>query len=104
MKEKNNSSDIRRIFFMTEKEYLMHLGENYEAAIQKALEDLEPVIRIINVNGNPSSIPLERALYLLEKYHKLIGKQKAQQKVVPIPSKESKDETLGQEEAQRQLA
>lgn len=59
---------------MTEKTYMMHLGDHYEEKILKAEKDMNPVIRIINVNGSTSAIPLDRALYLLEKYHKISKK------------------------------
>lgn len=65
---------VKRLVFMTENEYLLHLGQHYEEKILQAQKNLEPVIRIISVNGTTSSIPLERASHLLKKYYKISGK------------------------------
>ncbi len=83
--DQHNSNEVKQLIFMTGNEYLLHLGEHYEDKILKAKKDIEPVIRIINVNGNPSSIPLERALYMLEKFYKLSGKvEKKKDNIISI--------------------
>lgn len=106
MKNKLGINDVKRLAFMTDSSYLMHLGDHFEDQILKAREDMEPVIRIINVNGCPSAIPLERALYLLEKYYKISGKKvKKKDNIIAIQpdasqSDEDTDSTMAEERKQ----
>lgn len=75
MRDKLGIENVSKLIFMTDKDYLLHLGKHYEDTIIKAKKKMEPVVRILNINGTYSSIPLERALQLLEKYHKLSQKK-----------------------------
>lgn len=74
MKKHLGIENIKKYVFMTENTYLLHLGEHNEEKILLAEKEMNPVIRIINVNESTSAIPLERALFLLEKYYKLAKK------------------------------
>ncbi len=93
MRNKTGIQDMSKLIFMTQNEYLLHLGDHYQDFILKAKENMEPVVRLVNINGTYSSIPLERALQLLEKYHKITQPKtakKKKEKVVSIqPSTEA---------------
>lgn len=71
MKKSLNNQEIKRFIFYSEEPYIVHIGEHYEDVILHAKEALKEVITVRNVNECTSSIPLERALNLLEKYYKL---------------------------------
>lgn len=71
MKKSLNNQEIKRYIFYSEAPYIIHCGEHYEGLILQAKEEMKAVITIKNVNECTSSIPLERALNLLEKYYKL---------------------------------
>jgi hypothetical protein len=75
MRNKLGIEDVSKLIFMTENDYLLHLGENYEKTILSAKKEMEPVVRLLNINGTYSSIPLERSLQMLEKYYKLVQKK-----------------------------
>lgn len=92
MRDKLGIQDVSKLIFMTEKEYLQHLGEHYEETIHQAKEAMEPVVRIMSINGTYSAIPLDRALQLLEKYHKLSRKPsvKQQDNVISMQTKVEK--------------
>lgn len=109
MRNKLDIENVSKLVFMIEDEYLLHLGKHYEERIQQARKELEPVIRIINVNGTTTAIPLERACYLLDKYYKLSGKtQKKVEKVISIKPSAGQNDTQGVEEIpiedQKQMA
>jgi hypothetical protein len=59
---------------MTEIEFIKHFGDNYEEAVNEHISNDKPVIRINNINGCTSSLPIDRAKYLLEKYYKMTNK------------------------------
>ncbi|WPP50681.1 hypothetical protein [Catalinimonas niigatensis] len=71
MKKSLNNQEIKRYIFYSEVPYTIHIGEHYEGLILQAKEEMKAVITVRNVNECTSSIPLERALNLLEKYYKL---------------------------------
>lgn len=71
MKNSLNNQEIKRYIFYSEVPYIVHIGEHYEGLILQAKEEMKAVITVRNVNECTSSIPLERALNLLEKYYKL---------------------------------
>jgi hypothetical protein len=71
MKKTLNNQEIKRYIFFSEEPYIIHIGEHYEELILQAEKDMKAVITVRNVNECNSSIPLERALSLLEKYYKL---------------------------------
>lgn len=74
MKKPLNSDEHLKLVMYSEEAYIMHLGREYEQKILNAQKIMDPVITVKNINGCNSSIPLERALNLLEKYYKLIKK------------------------------
>ncbi|MEO0334476.1 MAG: hypothetical protein AAF223_22850 [Bacteroidota bacterium] len=74
IKRYSSHTEIKRFVFLTEQEYILYFGQNYENSVQQANATDQPVIRARNGNGIISSIPTERANYLLEKYHKLLKK------------------------------
>ncbi len=53
----------------------MYFGQHYESSVLKANETKQDVIQIKNENGITSSIPIERANHLLEKYHRTLKKK-----------------------------
>ncbi|MEK6479446.1 hypothetical protein WJR50_18020 [Catalinimonas sp. 4WD22] len=71
MKKSPNSDENTKLVMYSEEAYIMHLGKEYEEKILNAQKTMNPVITVKNINGCNSSIPLERALNLLEKYYKL---------------------------------
>lgn len=74
MEKPLNADDKLNLIMYSEVAYIMHLGKEYEEKILNAQETMNPVITVKNINGCNTSIPLERALKLLEKYYKLINK------------------------------
>ncbi len=50
----------------------MYFGQHYEDSVQQANTQGKQVVRARNGNGIVSSLPIERANYLIEKYHKLL--------------------------------
>lgn len=74
MKKPLNSDEHLKLVMYSEEAYIMHLGREYEQKILNAQKMMDPVITVKNINGCNSSIPLERALNLLEKYYKLTKK------------------------------
>lgn len=68
------NQDIKRLVFITESSWILHFGNNFEELVLRGIRDKVPVIRINNVNGNTTALPLDRAKYLLDKYYKLTGK------------------------------
>jgi hypothetical protein len=75
---------------MTEIEFIKHFGENYEEAVKEHISNDKPVLRIHNVNGCISSLPIDRAKYLLEKYHKMTRKPVEKEDVQLKGQKEEK--------------
>lgn len=89
----NSSAKINgRFVFMTEKQYLIHVGNHYEEKILEAKKNLEPVIRIRNINGTVCALPLDRAVALLDKYYHLTKSKKpvVDNNIVPIEKGSSK--------------
>ncbi len=74
MKRSVVNQDIKRLVFMTDNTWILHFGKNYEELVLRSIRDKIPVIRITNVNGSTSALPLDRAKYLLDKFYKLTGK------------------------------
>ena len=91
MRKENLNIEPRKFVFMTEIEFIKHFGENYEDAVNEHIIHDKPVLRIHNINGCTSSIPIERARYLLEKYHKMTNKPEAKQKSEISSPEESKE-------------
>ena len=75
MKHYTSHTDIKKFVFLTEQEFIMYFGQHYEASVKKANETNQAVIQIRNANGITSSIPIERANFLLEKYHRVLKKK-----------------------------
>lgn len=104
MKKTLNNQEIKRYIFYSEEPYVIHIGEHYEDLILQAEKDMKAVITVKNINGCNSSIPLERALSLLEKYYKLTKrtpkamqeeKKASQQEIqVPVENKSSSKAAL----------
>ena len=74
MRKQNLNIEPRKFVFMTESEFIKHFGDNYEDAVKEHIIHDKPILKIHNINGCISSIPIERAKYLLEKYHKMYNK------------------------------
>lgn len=74
MKRSVVNQEIKKLVFITESSWILHFGNNYEDLVLRSIRDKVPVIRIHNVNGNTTALPLDRAKYLLDKYYKLTGK------------------------------
>ncbi|MEM6842181.1 MAG: hypothetical protein AAF944_22685 [Bacteroidota bacterium] len=74
IKHYSSHTEIKRFVFLTEQEYILYFGKNYESSVQQANDTDQLVIRARNGNGIISSIPIERANYLVEKYHRLLKK------------------------------
>lgn len=74
IKHYTSHTQINKFVFLTEQEYILYFGQNYEESVNKANEDAQPLVRARNGNGIISAIPTERANYLIEKYHKLLKK------------------------------
>ena len=93
--KQNFNIEPPKYIFMTETEFIKHFGDNYEEAVHKCISNDQPVISIQNINGCTSSLPVERAKYLLEKYHKMFSKpvEKSEAQV-----KKQKEETFSAEE------
>ena len=108
MRNKTGIQDMSKLIFMTQNEYLLHLGDHYQDVILKAKENMEPVVRLVNINGTYSSIPLERALQLLEKYNKITQPKTTQKKVENVISIQQSAEDTEHEnhvlEDQKQMA
>lgn len=105
MRKQNLNIEPRKFVFMTENEFIKHFGDNYEDAVNEHLRHDKPVLRIHNINGCISSIPIERAKYLLEKYYKMTnrsaekrdGESKKQKEMAsPEESKEVKHRNSSQ--------
>ncbi|MEQ9438594.1 MAG: hypothetical protein RIG62_06080 [Cyclobacteriaceae bacterium] len=75
IKQYTSTTEIKKFVHLTEQEFIMHFGQHYEASVHKANESNQAVIQIKNENGITSSIPLERANYMLEKYHRALKKK-----------------------------
>ncbi len=71
---------------MTDPAFIIYFGEQYEATVKELSRRDEPIIQINNLNGCTSSIPIDRAKHLLEKYYKMAGKTatKKEQETIPI--------------------
>lgn len=74
MRKTPYNQEIKRYIFYSEDAYVLHIGEHYEELILQAMNELIEVITVKNINECHSSIPLERAVSLLEKYYKLTNK------------------------------
>ena len=74
IKRYSSHTEIKRFVFLTEQEYILYFGQHYEKSVLKANATDQPVVKVRNGNGIISSIPTERANFLLEKYHKLLKK------------------------------
>jgi len=74
IKRYTSHTEINKFVFLTEQEYILYFGQNYEESVAKANKDSQAVVRARNGNGIISAIPTERANYLIEKYHKLLKK------------------------------
>ncbi|MGD1892627.1 MAG: hypothetical protein ACFB15_18805 [Cyclobacteriaceae bacterium] len=72
IKRYTSHTQINKFVFLTEQEYILYFGQNYEESVTKANENALPLVRARNGNGIISAIPTERANYLIEKYHKLL--------------------------------
>ena len=96
MRKENLNIEPRKFVFMTEIEFIKHFGENYEDAVNEYLIHDKPVLRIHNINGCTSSIPIERAKYLLEKYYKMTNKSEEKRSSEP---KKQKSEVSSPEES-----
>ncbi len=99
MKKPNLNIEPPTFVFMTEPEFIKHFGENFEESVIEHVKNDKPSIRIHNINGCISSIPIERAKYLLEKYYKMTGKsaakaKKSQPRKQEEDSKASANETV----------
>ena len=75
MRKPNLNIEPRKFVFMTENEFIKHFGDNYEDAVNEHIRHDKPVLRIHNINGCTSSIPIERAKYLMEKYYKMTQRE-----------------------------
>ena len=89
MIKQNQSIEPRKFVFMTETEFIKHFGDNYEDAVNEHISNDKPVLTIHNINGCISSLPIERAKYLLEKYYKMTNK--------PVGKSEGKDTNAGKQ-------
>jgi hypothetical protein len=74
IKRYTSHTQINKFIFLTEQEYILYFGQNYEESVDIANKNALPVVRARNGNGIISAIPTERANYLIEKYHKLLKK------------------------------
>ncbi|WKN43636.1 hypothetical protein [Tunicatimonas pelagia] len=72
IRQYSSHTEIKRFVFLTEQEYILYFGQHYEDSVQRANTEGELVIRARNGNGIVSSLPIDRANYLIEKYHKLL--------------------------------
>lgn len=95
MIKQNQNIEPRKFIFMTEIEFIKHFGDNYEEAVNEHISNDKPVIRINNVNGCISSLPIDRAKYLLEKYYKMTHKPIEKE---DVPVKGQKEEKATPEE------
>lgn len=77
MKRYTDDTEVQKFVFLTEQEFIMHFGQHYESSVLKANETKQSVIKIKNANGISTSIPLERANFMLEKYHRALKKKAA---------------------------
>lgn len=73
-KRYTSHTEIKKFIFLTEQEYILYFGQNYENSVLEANKTEKPIVRVRNGNGIMSSIPTERANYLLEKYYKVVKK------------------------------
>ncbi len=77
MSNNSNNFSVSKLILLSDEEFIMHLGKNYELLILNAAKKMLPVVSIMNVNGRPSSLPIERATDLLKKYYKISGETPA---------------------------
>lgn len=89
MRKQNLNVTPPKFVFMTETEFVKHFGENYEEAVKEHIINDKAVMKIHNINGCLTSIPIERAKYLLEKYYKMT--KKSPQKMESKPEKQTKE-------------
>lgn len=109
MRKQNLNVDPPKFVYMTEKEFIIHFGENYEDAVKDHIIHDKPVLQIFSVNGCASAIPLERAKFMLEKYYKMTNKkakkrvsEPEQAKKEPVEKKEVVDTIESQEIKRKQ--
>lgn len=89
IKRYTSHTEIKKFIFLTEQEYILYFGQNYENSVIEANKADRPVVRVRNGNGIMSSIPTERANYLLEKYYKMVKKNPS----LLAPPKKTEDTT-----------
>jgi len=90
IRQYTSHTEIKRFVFLTEQEYIMYFGQHYEDSVQQANSQGKLVIRARNGNGIVSSLPIERANYLIEKYHKLLKRNPSLATVPPSQNAEEK--------------
>jgi hypothetical protein len=77
MSDQDDCFCVQKIVRLSDDDFAMHVGKNYENLILNAEKQLRSVVRILNVNGRSTSLPLERALSLLQRYYVISGEQPA---------------------------
>jgi len=77
IRQYSSHTEIKRFVFLTEQEYILYFGQHYEESVHQANKKGDLVVRARNGNGIVSSLPIDRANYLIEKYHKILKRNPA---------------------------